>query len=190
MNPPLVYGGGLRSPTGPSEAQRKPRALRGRKVAAGGGKNGRRCTLNVRDCSGFPGGSGGNRSRIYASVAELQGDLDAWITSYNGTGRIRAAGASEKRRCHPSGKGKTDRRLSTSDRRTRPTPGADVRSSSSYYILREHGWGPPVPHGMPRRCHPKRDRWPPVQSATRIAIVPLDCSHADRVLSEPELYAP
>ena len=28
------------------------------------------------------------RKKIFASIAELQGDLDAWITSYNGTGRI------------------------------------------------------------------------------------------------------
>ena len=42
------------------------------------------------------------RKRIYASIAELQIDLDAWIRSYNEDRPHQADGASEKHRCKPS----------------------------------------------------------------------------------------
>jgi transposase InsO family protein len=42
------------------------------------------------------------RKKLYASIGELQDDLDLWIKSYNEERPIRAAGASARRRCKPS----------------------------------------------------------------------------------------
>ena len=41
------------------------------------------------------------RKKLYASIGELQDDLDLWIKSYNEPGHISGAGASARRRCRP-----------------------------------------------------------------------------------------
>src|SRR5215207_6481587 len=58
------------------------------------------------------------RKKIYASIAELQGDLDAWITSYNEDRPHQGRWCFGKTPMQTflDAKGKTDRRLSTSDR--------------------------------------------------------------------------
>ena len=42
------------------------------------------------------------RKKIYATIDDLQADLDVWMREYNEAGPIRAGGASERRRCRPS----------------------------------------------------------------------------------------